>query len=1821
MIAIQGAVAYAGDVAQAPLTRVTLAALFPIFDYVRMDADHFDVTRNLLSTDRQEVDHELAVGDYALAAGNADLIGSRTESIANFLSYTAQANRANDLDFLRFALPVQVESSTHVIATVPFQALYVIRNFGQMSDALYGMRRSAVAFDVATVVPFLENNIFLLNDDTYRSQLSEFKALTGRDDDRVLLSIVTHILDGTTFDPAAPADRRRYSQDVLEGALASVDLQTTGGIIEFFGRHFSELFDFPLRVPVLQPLKIAGHFEVDTPDNVTITKDDLFFYNLSLEYLSHGAGAALVPQVVHYDWNAGNRHITDNTTPFEFDPADLDFVSDVVGPLTITVKAFDGTTLWVKQYEPDDPALKEVLIVVALVRPARLQPPDRDANPNAGKKLRGQVVELSKTCPVKDLTVVIQAKQEGDQLWRVVSTATTDASGNFSAPYPYGRFVAAQALVSLAVNSPADVPIVPGARDNETIADDFLYLLVNDPECPDVGKDDDCDCHAPKKAPRLPGQAELVKFDDYTQDIGGSCVNLSTPNRTLSEHSYHAIVRTSDPDVSNYTLVKHVDSQTFDLSFELKSDLKKIQRAPVDLDNPIRWQDAPDSGDNLTLYQAVTVATGHVLHYRAEFRADGYSLGDLLYSLALAPGQKKQIVVIDSAHALQGAETQNIAQGESLAASLLNERDVADQLGGNISEALRGSSSASTGGVSAGLGGAASMGMFGASLGVAGGYSSSSASASQDSSRGTSMFFGEKLRQAITQNAQSYRQLNATVVTAVREDQQYSVTTDVVANHNHCHALTMMYFEVLRHFAIYQELTNVEECIFVPLLMTEFSKDNIYKWADVLSRSLLPMSSNTYLQAFSFLRYRVKHPLIPAFDANERIKTNYAHVDFPAGAYSDEPITSVSGYMTMRIDIPRPKTVFDRILSFPIVKREEVHNANGGGIFGSIVDLVVGKNMVGSSWEEKVKITNDHILIYDNFQEAQPADVIEVTNFENFFDKGTRDGNLWTAFANLCGYTNVEEFLANYFAHKTISRWQETFNDEIAPRVVEALLENSISISPFGSVDLTPNAKYHGGSYLMRVNLRTNTSLPRKSIPNITVNFAKTIANPADFWAFVTFSLETLNINYTTKHYQGFIVNKYLGDDFGDGIQLIDTPMNSDEQRNPREEDKYLVRKLIEHLNSNVEHYNKALWLDLDPDRRCMLLDGFNIQVFNDFGLPNGSRSLASIVKNELMTVTGNSLVFPVAAGYRVSQSYIAETNQDGQAEKVSLFDHYKPYTPIPPYRISVPSKGVFLEAVQGQCDACEMIKENSSQDWTKFMTDEPTSVLPVTTPVPTITDWKAAFKDFAPPLINIQNAPELPAPGQGTSGLTELLGKAGIFKDITGLDATQQNVIRTYLSNQENAKAFAEMAKGMAMQEHNTQHSDKIMGSVSSAKDSGAISQDDYGKLTRDHLQKQIDGGESQRQQDALQSKRLEPSPIQSAVDLAQTGNRVSASESDADGNMKTLEVGNNPDLQRVGDTYVRPAYTPNELAGIVGEIIATNALKAKGHIVFSDWRKHVSGTGFDFASYDPTDKSLWIVDNKAQFSRGIGDANALTGLAFDSYKAKLQEFLEKTWPNKAEADLALDALKAGRIKKVVSNGFAGDLVRFTKGLFQKDLYAYDVRLDKLYAPAPAAGAAGQAEWEAAHKALTLRKGARVAGKRGMVSVGPMLMVLGTVAAAAFLLKSGEDFKQVAGEIVANVALDVVLSTLPGGFIAGMTLGLESDNQHEIEMGRKVDNLLAMIPDADSLSAADLKTTRAALRELIENPIEVPEPPAPEQPGFFKRNFPEIFGPTPDWA
>ncbi len=1538
MLSLQKTFNYNGDAGKIGLNEINIEFLIPGFAYdldpefgtpYRIPTNEngkYILLNKLLADDEYRADLPL---DLFFKKGKSSL-----KAFIKYYQLRLPFKSFSDIEYqsIQIAVNFYATSDNSLIGSTTLDAFLLFNdiklNFTEFTDENI---KNTTANEEDELLDLLTKNIYLVN----KSRLTEMSAFLETKRSGEINSYLPFVI--LSLIPLRNFQFKKPDSDMLKAIsmrLKSVYKDQTKDltqVVNLVFKSLDNLFDFPLDVQAIETIDVEGTFSLITSEGKVATENDLFLFDLEMSYIVKNDKITF-PVNKHIDWETTKEILKDNSIKISFTKKEAVIPKHIAGNIQITIKDVFGVELKRFEYKPKDPALQK-LELFAELQEATTSPAETTTSVTKTKKLRGQVFDITNKCHIKDAVVVIQAKKEADTNWRIVGTSHTDNSGNFSLPYPYGNYTEAQAIVSLTPDAPVAIVINTDSPD-QSISDDFLYLMIRNIIC--VEAEEDCECHSGKKTTRLPDQTDLINSNEYTQDIGGSCVNLSTPNRTLSEFNYKAVVRISDPDVANYTLNK------IDNDFELNFGGKKISREPIDLDNPIRWQDTPEKKENTSLYQAVTVATGHILHYKSLFKADGYSLGELLYSLGLAPGQKKQIVVFDAGHSLQAGESQTISQGERVAAGLISEREIISQLGGNISEAMRGSSTASTGGISGGLGVGAIMGPVGAVLGVAGGYASSSSSASQNNSRNMSQFFSEKLKQSITQNADSYRELNASVVSTVREGQTYAATTEVVSNHNHCHALTMMYFEVLRHYAIYQELSSVEECVFVPLLMTNFTQENIYKWRDVLAPNLLPMPSQTYLPKTIFSG-GYHHPLLKGFDAVERIKTNYENVDFPAGSYDQELINFFKGELQLRVNLPRPKTRYDRIKSLPIISQTNSHTEGflgggvGGGIaggsigavagaaigslvfpvVGTIVGGIIGGAIGASSGSQQTTVVDSIELVkkqvFDafmemdaNYQSVPPAQCIRIKSFQpvtlsigsfgnftvsgpDFFDGDVNDKKQWEGYASLLGYEGkVLDMLDYYFKGRLIAEWDEIFYNDMLPVIFKKIVD-SIRIGNL-SLDLSSTVTYRGKEQLVRVNI--NGASPNKTRRGFEdVIILKIVSDQVKaLLPYVLLNVERLKLVYHTAHYSGTLFNGFVGDDLLDDTELY-IPITEDEKRNPRVEDVFLRNKLIEHLNSNLEYYNKALWYKLDPDRRFMLLDGFNIPVYNSFGVPTGKRSLASIVKNELITITGNSLVFPVANGYRVGRSFIREVNEENDIVELDLFEHYKPVTPIEPYRVSIPSKGVFVEAVQGACDACEKVKENSSQDWTKFTTDEPTPISTIVAPTPEITDWKAAFKEFAQPIVNIQNAPANPAPGQGLTGLSEALTKSGIFKDITGLDGNQKNVMETYKSNQENAKAFAEMAKTMAMQGHNTTNSQKIMDSLNSAKASGAINSEEYGKLVKDHLQQQIDGGESKKAQ-IEKEKAAEPSLSKAAVKAVDDGKTVKAQKTDKEGNTEIIEI-----------------------------------------------------------------------------------------------------------------------------------------------------------------------------------------------------------------------------------------------------------------------------------------------------------------------------------------
>lgn len=298
--------------------------------------------------------------------------------------------------------------------------------------------------------------------------------------------------------------------------------------------------------------------------------------------------------------------------------------------------------------------------------------------------------------------------------------------------------------------------------------------------------------------------------------------------------------------------------------------------------NQIDWDDEP------TIYQAASVAHGHLLHFKQEWQPDGYSIGDLKYSLPLGPGQKKQIAVLDWERRESAANSQSLDYEESLNNSLVRDRDISEVINATLNENIKGTSKATTGGWGFGMGSAVmgifDGGTFGALTGISGGSSSSGSTATQNSHRDSAASSLQSINDRTTQAASAVRSQRATVIQTVSQGERMEATAESVANYNHCHAVTIQYFEVLRHFSVNTRLADVQECLFVPMQITPFDLEKCMRWRNTLESCLTRPALGKGFDA-----------VLRILKEKENVGDYYASIGFPRTYFAEQPMKAFSG--------------------------------------------------------------------------------------------------------------------------------------------------------------------------------------------------------------------------------------------------------------------------------------------------------------------------------------------------------------------------------------------------------------------------------------------------------------------------------------------------------------------------------------------------------------------------------------------------------------------------------------------------------------------------------------------------------------------------------------------------------------------------------------------------------------------------------------------------------------------------------------------------------------------------------------------------------------
>jgi hypothetical protein len=236
-------------------------------------------------------------------------------------------------------------------------------------------------------------------------------------------------------------------------------------------------------------------------------------------------------------------------------------------------------------------------------------------------------------------------------------------------------------------------------------------------------------------------------------------------------------------------------------------------------------------------------AVGARLTFQQSWYAHGVTLGNLLHSVALAPGESTRIAVVDWSRQTSASGTEVIGETEALRNQTTHNRalsEVQDAVAHEVQSGFSHTESESTT-REAGGGFGFSVGPLTLGGSASGGTTSTSADSFSTSvgSRELAASMSQQVMDATQQAASSVRNRRASIVKEVSEQEHESVSTRIIANYNHMHALTIQYYEVIEVYRVVVGLSEVERCLFVPMKLVDFNEQVISQFQAALAGAAL----------------------------------------------------------------------------------------------------------------------------------------------------------------------------------------------------------------------------------------------------------------------------------------------------------------------------------------------------------------------------------------------------------------------------------------------------------------------------------------------------------------------------------------------------------------------------------------------------------------------------------------------------------------------------------------------------------------------------------------------------------------------------------------------------------------------------------------------------------------------------------------------------------------------------------------------------------------------------------------------------------------------
>jgi hypothetical protein len=218
---------------------------------------------------------------------------------------------------------------------------------------------------------------------------------------------------------------------------------------------------------------------------------------------------------------------------------------------------------------------------------------------------------------------------------------------------------------------------------------------------------------------------------------------------------------------------------------------------------------------------------GALLTFAQSWFTQGVGLGQLLHSVALAPGESTRIAMLDWSRRTSTSATETISETEALSNAMRHSRAMSEVQNAVAREAQSGFSRTHSESAASQSGGSGGFGLgpftFGGSESTASNTTDATSFSTSSGRRDLEASMSQNVMDSTQQNANAVRNRRATIVREVSQAEHEDASTRLVANYNHMHALSVQYYEVIQIYRVTVQLTQVDRCLFIPLKLIDFT--------------------------------------------------------------------------------------------------------------------------------------------------------------------------------------------------------------------------------------------------------------------------------------------------------------------------------------------------------------------------------------------------------------------------------------------------------------------------------------------------------------------------------------------------------------------------------------------------------------------------------------------------------------------------------------------------------------------------------------------------------------------------------------------------------------------------------------------------------------------------------------------------------------------------------------------------------------------------------------------------------------------------------------